>query len=34
VARQHAGAAGRIENCQVAVFAAYASRFGHALVDR
>lgn len=34
VARQYSGTAGRIENCQVGVFAAYASRFGHALVDR
>jgi SRSO17 transposase len=34
VARQYSGTAGRIENCQVAVFAAYASRYGHALVDR
>src|SRR4028118_1755844 len=28
------GAAGRGENCQVGVFAAYASRWGHALIDR
>jgi len=34
VARQYSGTAGRIENCQVGVFAAYASRFGQALVDR
>jgi len=34
VARQYSGTAGRVENCQVGVFAAYASRFGHALVDR
>jgi SRSO17 transposase len=34
VARQYTGTAGRIENCQVGVFAAYASRYGHALVDR
>lgn len=34
VARQYSGTAGRIENCQVGVFAAYASRYGHALVDR
>jgi SRSO17 transposase len=34
VARQYSGTAGRIENCQVGVFAAYASRFGHALIDR
>jgi SRSO17 transposase len=34
VARQYSGTAGRIENCQVGVFVAYASRFGQALVDR
>jgi SRSO17 transposase len=34
VARQYSGTAGRIENCQIAVFLAYASRFGHALIDR
>ena len=34
VGRQYSGTAGRIENCQVGVFAAYASRFGHALIDR
>src|ERR671912_321423 len=34
VARQDSGTAGRVENCQVGVFAAYASRWGHALVDR
>ncbi|MCY1668940.1 IS701 family transposase [Rhizobium sp. SL86] len=34
VARQYSGTAGRIENCQVGVFAGYASRFGHALIDR
>jgi SRSO17 transposase len=34
VARQYSGTAGRIENCQVGVFAAYASRWGHALIDR
>ena len=34
VARQYSGTAGRIENCQVAVFLAYGSRKGHALVDR
>ncbi|MGH6843313.1 MAG: IS701 family transposase, partial [Methylocella sp.] len=34
VARQYSGTAGRIENCQVGVFLSYASRFGHALVDR
>lgn len=34
VARQYSGTAGRIENCQVGVFLSYASRFGHALIDR
>lgn len=34
VARQYSGTAGRIENSQIAVFAAYASAKGHALVDR
>jgi SRSO17 transposase len=34
VQRQYSGTAGRIENCQVGVFLAYASRAGHALVDR
>lgn len=34
VARQYSGTAGRIENSQIGVFAAYASRYGHALVDR
>jgi SRSO17 transposase len=34
VGRQYSGTAGRIENCQIGVFVAYASRFGHALIDR
>ena len=34
VQRQYSGTAGRIENCQVGVFLAYASRHGHALIDR
>lgn len=34
VSRQYSGAAGRIENSQVGVFVAYASRFGQTLVDR
>jgi SRSO17 transposase len=34
VARQYSGTAGRIENCQVGVFLGYASRRGHALIDR
>jgi SRSO17 transposase len=31
---QYTGTAGRIENGQVAVYLAYASRGGHALIDR
>jgi SRSO17 transposase len=34
VARQYCGTAGRIENCQVGVFLAYASPLGQALIDR
>lgn len=34
VARQYSGTAGRIENCQIGVFLAYASGRGHALIDR
>ncbi len=34
VQRQYSGTAGRIENCQVGVFLAYASGTGRALVDR
>jgi SRSO17 transposase len=34
VARQYSGTAGRVENSQVGVFLAYASRKGHALIDR
>ena len=34
VGRQYSGTAGRIENSQVGVFACYASRFGHTLIDR
>jgi SRSO17 transposase len=34
VQRQYSGTAGRIENCQVGVFLGYASRHGHALIDR
>src|SRR5215831_5087943 len=33
VARQYCGTLGKVENCQVGVFAAYASRHGYALVD-
>ena len=32
VARQYCGSLGKVENCQVGVFAAYASRQGYALV--
>jgi SRSO17 transposase len=34
VQRQYSGTAGRTENCQIGVFAAYATIRGHALVDR
>jgi SRSO17 transposase len=34
VARQYCGALGKVENCQVGVFAAYASPHGYALVDK
>jgi SRSO17 transposase len=34
VARQYCGPVGKVENCQVGVFAAYASRHGYALVDK
>jgi SRSO17 transposase len=34
VQRQYTGTAGRIENAQVAVFLAYATPLGHALIDR
>src|SRR6266536_537477 len=34
VQRQYTGTAGRIENSQVAVFLAYASRHGYTLIDR
>ncbi|NUB08386.1 transposase [Azospirillum sp. Vi22] len=33
VARQYSGTAGRIDNCQVGVFLAYATERGHALID-
>jgi len=33
VARQYCGTLGKVENSQVGVFAAYASRQGYALVD-
>jgi SRSO17 transposase len=34
VARQYTGSAGKVTNCQIGVFAAYVSRYGHALIDR
>jgi SRSO17 transposase len=34
VQRQYTGTAGRIENAQVAVYLVYASRAGHAMIDR
>jgi len=34
VARQWCGRLGKVENCQVGVFTAYASRHGHTLVDQ
>ena len=33
VARQYCGATGKIDNCQVAVYAAYAGNGGHSLLD-
>jgi SRSO17 transposase len=34
VARQYCGTVGKVENCQIGVFLAYASREGQALIDR
>jgi SRSO17 transposase len=34
VARQYTGSAGKVTNCQIGVFALYASRHGHAFIDR
>jgi SRSO17 transposase len=34
VARQYTGTSGKIDNCQIGVFAAYASGTGRALIDR
>jgi SRSO17 transposase len=34
VQRQYTGTAGRVENAQVAVYLVYASRAGHAVIDR
>ncbi len=33
VSRQYCGSIGKVENCQVGVFAAYASRHGYTLID-
>ena len=33
VGRQYTGSAGKITNCQIGVFATYASRHGHAFID-
>ncbi len=34
VHQQYTGSAGKITNCQIGVFTAYASRLGHAFIDR
>jgi SRSO17 transposase len=34
VQRQYSGTAGRVENCQLGVFLAYAAPRGRALIDR
>jgi SRSO17 transposase len=34
VARQYSGTAGKVDNCQIGVFLAYASRLGYTLLDR
>jgi SRSO17 transposase len=34
VQRQYSGTAGRVENCQIGVFLAYATKAGHTFVDR
>jgi SRSO17 transposase len=34
VGRQYTGSAGKITNCQIGVFATYASHHGHAFIDR
>jgi len=34
VARQYCGAVGKVDNCQVGVFAAYVSESGYALIDK
>src|SRR5512144_2324980 len=34
VARQYTGSAGKVANCQIGVFACYATERGHAFIDR
>ncbi|MGJ0508479.1 MAG: IS701 family transposase, partial [Methylocystis sp.] len=34
VARQYTGSAGKVTNCQIGVFACYATERGHAFIDR
>jgi len=34
VSRQYCGSIGKVENCQVGVFASYASPYGYALLDK
>jgi len=34
VAKQYCGRIGKVENCQVGVFAAYTSKYGYSLVDK
>ena len=34
VGKQYCGTVGKVENCQVGVFAAYASQYGYCLLDR
>jgi SRSO17 transposase len=34
VQRQYSGTAGKVDNCQLGVFVAYASRKGRAFIDR
>lgn len=34
VARQYCGTVGKVDNCQVGVFAAYTSAYGYALIDK
>ena len=34
VSKQYCGSIGKVENCQVGVFTAYASSYGYALLDK